>query len=210
MHSRNIYIKINQNWFRLQMKLFIFKALYPLAVIGSSEFVKIGNKMTKGRHYEWGTVSVENESHCDFVKLREMLLSTNMIDLIELTHTKHYQLYRAHRLREMGFRDEDDLEQSFSDSVSIKSPRSRSILDLYHLRRTELNDEIQRKEFDIKEEFVQKVKDKELELRETEKEVTKIYLSLSYIIYFEVFLFQFRSIIDTIDSGGSRLNGMNA
>ncbi len=143
--------------------------------------------MTKGRHYEWGTVSVENESHCDFVKLREMLLSTNMIDLIELTHTKHYQLYRAHRLREMGFMDEDDLEQSFSDSVSTKSTRSRSILDLYHLRRTELNDEIQRKEFDIKEEFVQKVKDKELELRETEKDVTTIYLSLSYVIYFKVF-----------------------
>ena len=190
--------------------MFIFKALYPLAVVGSSEFVKIGNKLTKGRHYEWGTVSVENESHCDFVKLREMLLSTNMIDLIELTHTKHYQLYRAHRLKEMGFRDEDDLEQTtISDSVSIKSTRSRSILDIYHLRRTELSDEIQRQEFDIKEEFVQKVKDKELELRETEKEVTKFNV---FLLVFKVFIFffPFRSITGTINLGESRLNGMNA
>jgi septin 6/8/11 len=84
------------------------KALFPLAIIGSSELVKIGNKVTKGRRYEWGTVSVENELHCDFVKLREMLLSTNLLDLIELTHTKHFQLYRAQRLKQMGFIDYDD------------------------------------------------------------------------------------------------------
>ncbi len=52
-------------------------------------------------------VSVENESHCDFVKLREMLICVNMEDLREQTHTRHYELYRRCKLEEMGFRDTD-------------------------------------------------------------------------------------------------------
>jgi septin family protein len=173
-----------------------------LAVIGSSDIVKIGNKLTRGRHYEWGTVSVENESHCDFLKLKEMLLSTNMLDLIELTHTKHYQLYRANRLNEIGFRDDDDLESDHlssatttttttttttingnqsTSSLSTKSSNSiqsqnqtvrpKTIQDVYNMKRVDLNEEIQRREIEIKEEFVKKVKEKEHELREAEKEV---------------------------------------
>ena len=48
---------------------------------------------------------VENENHCDFVKLREMLIRTNMEDLREQTHQSHYELYRRERLQEMGFSD---------------------------------------------------------------------------------------------------------
>ncbi|XP_021270125.1 septin-10 isoform X4 [Numida meleagris] len=79
----------------------------PFAVVGSTEEVKIGNKMVKARQYPWGIVQVENENHCDFVKLREMLICTNMEDLIEQTHACHYELYRRCRLQEMGFRDND-------------------------------------------------------------------------------------------------------
>lgn len=52
-------------------------------------------------------VSVENENHCDFVKLREMLICVNMEDLREQTHTRHYELYRRCKLEEMGFKDMD-------------------------------------------------------------------------------------------------------
>lgn len=48
---------------------------------------------------------VENENHCDFVKLREMLICTNMEDLRDQTHTRHYELYRRRKLEEMGFMD---------------------------------------------------------------------------------------------------------
>ncbi len=47
--------------------------------------------------------AVENESHCDFVKLREMLIRTNMEDMREKTHTKHYELYRKRRLEQVNF-----------------------------------------------------------------------------------------------------------
>lgn len=79
----------------------------PFAVVGSTEFVRVGSKSMRARQYPWGTVQVENESHCDFVKLREMLIRTNMEDMREKTHTKHYELYRQKRLEQMGFTDVD-------------------------------------------------------------------------------------------------------
>ena len=54
-------------------------------------------------------VSVENENHCDFVKLREMLIRTNMEDLRETTHYRHYELYRRCKLQEMGFQDNESM-----------------------------------------------------------------------------------------------------
>ncbi|KAH0624572.1 hypothetical protein JD844_032188, partial [Phrynosoma platyrhinos] len=79
----------------------------PFAVVGSMEKLKVGNKTVKARQYPWGIVEVENEHHCDFVKLREMLICTNMEDLREQTHMCHYELYRRCKLEQMGFRDTD-------------------------------------------------------------------------------------------------------
>uniref|UniRef100_A0A8B9F8M6 Septin 10 n=1 Tax=Amazona collaria TaxID=241587 RepID=A0A8B9F8M6_9PSIT len=77
----------------------------PFAVVGSNKKVQIGNKMVRVCQYRWGTVEVENENHCDFVKLREMLICTNMEDLREQTHARHYELYRRCKLEEMIHRD---------------------------------------------------------------------------------------------------------
>lgn len=122
--------------------------------------VKVGNKLTRARQYPWGLVLVDNESHSDFVKLREMLLRTNMQDLIERTHLQHYELYRRNRLVEMGF----------SDGVTSNG-KSLSISETYEAKLVELKAEIQKKEDEIKETFVAKVKAKEAELKEAEKEV---------------------------------------
>ena len=73
----------------------------PFAVVGSNDFVKVGNKNVRARQYPWGVVQVENENHCDFTKLREMLIRTNMEDLRDTTHGKHYELYRKDRLKEV-------------------------------------------------------------------------------------------------------------
>ena len=58
-------------------------------------------------------ITVENESHCDFVKLREMLLRVNIEDLREQTHARQYELYRRCKLEEMGFKDTDPDSQPF-------------------------------------------------------------------------------------------------
>ncbi|XP_038849592.1 septin-6-like isoform X1 [Salvelinus namaycush] len=131
----------------------------PFAVVGSTEEVKIGNKMVKARQYPWGTVQVENENHCDFVKLREMLIRVNMEDLREQTHTRHYELYRRCKLEEMGFKDTDPDCKPFS------------LQETYEAKRNEFMGELQKKEEEMRQMFVQRVKEKEAELKEAEKEL---------------------------------------
>ncbi|ELK37828.1 Septin-10 [Myotis davidii] len=75
----------------------------PFAVVGSMDEVKVGNKLVKARQYPWGAVQVENENHSDFVKLREMLICTNMEDRREQTHTRPCELYGRCKQEEMGF-----------------------------------------------------------------------------------------------------------
>ncbi|XP_074847067.1 septin-10 isoform X1 [Carettochelys insculpta] len=131
----------------------------PFAVVGSMEEMKIGNKMVKARQYPWGIVQVENENHCDFVKLREMLICTNMEDLREQTHARHYELYRRCKLEEMGFRD--------------TGPENKpvSLQETYEAKRHEFFGELQRKEEEMRQMFVQRVKEKEAILKEAEREL---------------------------------------
>ncbi|XP_069362235.1 septin-2 [Maniola hyperantus] len=131
----------------------------PFAVVGSTDFVKIGNKTVRARQYPWGTVQVENESHCDFVKLREMLIRTNMEDMREKTHARHYELYRRRRLAQMGFSDVDADNKPVSFQQTFEQKRSAHLLQL------------QQKEDEMKQMFVQRVKEKEAELKEAEKEL---------------------------------------
>lgn len=44
---------------------------------------------------------VENSAHCDFVKLRNMLVRTHMQDLKDVTRETHYENYRAHCIQSM-------------------------------------------------------------------------------------------------------------
>ena len=131
----------------------------PFAVVGSTEFIKVGNKLIRARQYPWGTVQVENETHCDFVKLREMLIRTNMEDMREKTHTKHYELYRQKRLEEMGFSDVDSDNKPISFQQTFEAKRSNHLAEL------------QAKEEEVRQMFVQRVKEKEAELKESEKEL---------------------------------------
>lgn len=87
----------------------LLQKMLPFAIVGSTEETKVNGRTLRVRQYPWGCVQVENEAHCDFVRLREMLLRVNMEDLRERTHTVHYETYRKQRLTEMGFRDDEDI-----------------------------------------------------------------------------------------------------
>ncbi|XP_041359875.1 septin-6-like [Gigantopelta aegis] len=129
--------------------------LLPFAIVGSNEEVKIANKMVKARQYPWGTVQVENDNHCDFVRMREMILRINMEDLRESTHMIHYELYRRNKLTEMGFSDSG----------------SKSLSETYELKRQEHIAELQQKEEEMRQTFVIRVKEKEAELKDAEREL---------------------------------------
>ncbi|XP_033747625.1 septin-2-like isoform X1 [Pecten maximus] len=76
------------------------KAAIPFAVVGSNTVVEAGGKKIRGRMYPWGIVEVDNPKHCDFGKLRQMLISTHMQDLKDITADLHYENYRAEHLAE--------------------------------------------------------------------------------------------------------------
>ena len=47
--------------------------MIPFAVVGSERNVIIGGKAVRGRKNRWGVVNVEDETHCEFVSLRNFL-----------------------------------------------------------------------------------------------------------------------------------------
>ncbi|KAG2470565.1 DHX37 helicase, partial [Polypterus senegalus] len=79
----------------------------PFAVIGSNTVVEAKGQRVRGRLYPWGIVEVENQSHCDFVKLRNMLIRTHMHDLKDVTCDVHYENYRAQCIQQMTRVDEE-------------------------------------------------------------------------------------------------------
>lgn len=51
------------------------QAAMPFAIIGSDEdVIAPDGRKVKGRQYSWGIAEVENEDHCDFKKLRSLLI----------------------------------------------------------------------------------------------------------------------------------------
>ncbi|KAH8339678.1 hypothetical protein KR074_002934 [Drosophila pseudoananassae] len=73
------------------------KEAVPFAVCGANTLLEVKGKKVRGRLYPWGVVEVENPDHCDFIKLRTMLI-THMQDLQEVTQEVHYENYRSDRL----------------------------------------------------------------------------------------------------------------
>lgn len=72
--------------------------LIPFAVVGSEKSVVIDGKQVRGRKNRYGVVNVENESHCEFVHLRNFLTRTHLQDLIETTAQIHYEAFRSKQL----------------------------------------------------------------------------------------------------------------
>ncbi|KAJ9110653.1 hypothetical protein QFC19_001482 [Naganishia cerealis] len=58
--------------------------LLPFALVGSEEDIMINGEAIRGRRYPWGIVEVDNDEHCDFLRLRQALLT--------------YENYRTERL----------------------------------------------------------------------------------------------------------------
>jgi len=82
---------------------------------------------------------VENENHCDFRKLRSLLIRTHMLDLISTTEETHYENYRqtqmetrkpgepkAKKVDNPKFREEQEaLRRRFTDEIKAEEARFR-------------------------------------------------------------------------------------
>lgn len=115
-------------------------AAMPFAVIGSEKDVKANDgRVVKGRQYAWGVAEVENEDHCDFKKLRSILIRTHMLDLIHTTEESHYEAYRAQQMETRKFgearprkldnpkfkEEEENLRKRFTEQVKVEESRFR-------------------------------------------------------------------------------------
>ncbi|CUS21794.1 LAQU0S04e00936g1_1 [Lachancea quebecensis] len=82
----------------------------PFAIIGSeTKFDNGQGSVVPARKYPWGLVEVENDAHCDFRKLRSLLLRTNLLDLVLSTEELHYEAYRRLRLEGSGASEDPSL-----------------------------------------------------------------------------------------------------
>ncbi|KAI8977844.1 septin [Trametes punicea] len=112
----------------------------PFSIIGSTEDVTTPDgRVVKGREYLWGVAEVENENHCDFRKLRSLLIRTYMLDLISTTEEIHYENYRQAQMetRKFGeqkprkvenpkFKEEEEaLRKRFTEQVKAEEARFR-------------------------------------------------------------------------------------
>ncbi|WP_411023062.1 hypothetical protein, partial [Salmonella sp. s51228] len=70
----------------------------PFAIIGSDQLHQVNGKKILARKTKWGVIEIENPAHCEFINLRNMLIKTRMLDLVENTDKVHYENYRRQRL----------------------------------------------------------------------------------------------------------------
>ncbi|KAI0366461.1 septin [Pilatotrama ljubarskyi] len=118
----------------------ILSEAMPFSIIGSTEDVTTPDgRVVKGREYLWGVAEVENENHCDFRKLRSLLIRTYMLDLISTTEELHYENYRQAQMetRKFGeqkprkfenpkFKEEEEaLRKRFTEQVKAEEARFR-------------------------------------------------------------------------------------
>ncbi|KAF8638390.1 hypothetical protein AX17_002251 [Amanita inopinata Kibby_2008] len=112
----------------------------PFSIIGSTEDVKtLDGRVVKGREYIWGVAEVENENHCDFKKLRSLLIRTHMLDLISTSEELHYENYRQQQMETRKFgepkvkklenpkfkEEEEQLRRKFTEQVKAEEARFR-------------------------------------------------------------------------------------
>ncbi|OAV92700.1 hypothetical protein PTTG_02503 [Puccinia triticina 1-1 BBBD Race 1] len=140
-------------------------AAMPFSIIGSTQDVTTGDgRVVKGREYLWGVAEVENEEHCDFKKLRSLLIRTHMLDLINTTEETHYENYRQQQMETRKFgeakvkkldnpkfkEEEETLRKRFTEQVKLEESRFRSWEQHLIAERDRLNKDLEQAHSAIK------------------------------------------------------------
>ena len=132
----------------------------PFAVVGANtEVTSPEGRRVRGRHYPWGVIEVDNEDHCDFVKLRQMLIRTHMEELKEHTNNALYENYRSDKLTQMGVAQDPSVFKEVNPAVKQEEERTLH------------EQKLQKMETEMKMVFNQKVAEKESKLKQSEEEL---------------------------------------
>lgn len=132
----------------------------PFAIVGSMESVQSpSGQNVRGRSYPWGVIEVENEAHCDFVKLRQLLIRSHLEELREKTANILYENYRTEKLSALGIQQDYSVFREVNPVMRQEEERA-----LHEARLAKM-------ESDMKAVFQQKVTEKEQKLKKSEAEL---------------------------------------
>ncbi|ORY39335.1 Septin [Rhizoclosmatium globosum] len=130
----------------------------PFAIVGSNQTFEHppGSKNhIRGRKYPWGLIEIDNEAHCDFVKLRQMLIRSHMEELKEHTTQILYESHRSLKLEGAGVRGKD----AKTNPAKFEEEKRAHELKMAKM------------EQEMKAVFQQKVSEKEKKLKQSEEEL---------------------------------------
>lgn len=132
----------------------------PFAVVGSTDIVTTPDgRAVRGRSYPWGVIEVDNESHSDFVHLRDLLIRQYLEELRERTRGVLYENYRSEKLARLGIKQDNSVFKEFDPETRQKEEKQ-----LHEAKLAKL-------ETEMKAVFQQKVSEKEKKLQKSEAEL---------------------------------------
>ncbi|KAK9312427.1 Septin-domain-containing protein [Lipomyces starkeyi] len=132
----------------------------PFAIVGAtSQVTTPDGRVVRGRKYPWGVVEVDNEDHCDFLKLRAMLVKNYMEELKEYTNEILYENYRSAKLMAMGVSQDQSVFKEVNPAVKQEEERALHQAKLLKM------------EAEMRMVFQQKVAEKEQRLKQSEDEL---------------------------------------
>ncbi|CAB11495.1 Septin Spn4 [Schizosaccharomyces pombe] len=137
----------------------------PFAIVGSEDDIRTPDgRVVKGREYPWGIVEIENEEHCDFKQLRNILIRSCMLDLIQTTEEKLYEQYRQEQMKVRQYgepklrtidnakfkEEEENLRKRFTEQVRVEETRFRQWEQRLIAERDSLNKDLEAQHVQIK------------------------------------------------------------
>lgn len=132
----------------------------PFAVVGSTKEVEtVDGRIVRGRSYPWGIIEVDNEEHCDFIKLRQLLIRNFLEELKEHTANSLYENYRSEKLLRMGIQQDNSVFKEFDPLARQEEEKS-----LHEAKLAKM-------EAEMKNVFQQKVSEKEKKLQRSEADL---------------------------------------
>lgn len=133
---------------------------FPFAVVGSTNEVHLPDgRSVRGRAYPWGVIEVDNEEQNDFVKLRQLLIRSNLEELKETTADSMYENYRTEKLLKMGIEQDNTVFKEFDPLTKQEEERA-----LHEAKLAKM-------EAEMKSVFQQKVSEKEKKLQRSEADL---------------------------------------
>jgi septin 7 len=132
----------------------------PFGVVGASDVFELNGKKVRGRKYPWGLINIENEEHCDFIKLRQLLIRSFMEELREHTNQVLYESYRTYKMKQTG--GVTGLVTSSGDTGTLARLEQTKIAH---------DQKMAKMEAEMRAVFQQKVAEKEAKLKQSESEV---------------------------------------